>query len=315
MGKTHKIFTRMTRLARVAVVGLAGVQGFSTTPHTDPCADFDSSREIVFAVEPDWGDWSTCFIEGQEINPDLPYDHYNLGMNHKCTGIVTQVYSHICEQAGLTCSHNVVRWADVWSAGKMGQGFEQGSFHVAAAARITKPRLDQCMVYSNPYTSAKDGYLVANEMFEGKVVTACAKNGDAIGGNQLRDNVARWAADGYTVTVDDSIGSNEEVLRKVKENDGCQFALFDGMPDMTGLVEVERIPVATASAHGGAAFMMDGHNPDSHCILEKLNEAIHLAKSISILTELIEAYPTIDRPETLMATHTNDNANCAHLAP
>ena len=56
-------------------------------------------------------------------------------------------------------SYCTSQWTNVWSNDGRGPGWAMGEFIIAAAARTTKERVDDCMYFSDPYTQPVQGYL------------------------------------------------------------------------------------------------------------------------------------------------------------
>jgi len=273
----------------LVVLGLSAVQGFSPTAVTT-CTIPD---KVTFATEENWPNWSLC--SGDE-----------------CSGLGVDVMNMVCEAAGLHCDYVSVPWPAVWGNGMKGPGFGK-DFHVSNAARITAERVGACMHYSNPYTRATDGKLMAtsawaakwNEMGGGDV-KACAVFGYAMGKNQLE---AMKADSPWNIMIDDS-HPDADAAEAAALSGVCDVVLFDGTYSSPALSLITTVPAATPDSNLGAAFMMDGTDPNTPCLMDKLNMGVATIRENGKLQQAIDKHaPKVDAVGERYYSHKNEQCS------
>ena len=243
---------------------------------SDPCSGIDTSAAVTINLEPNWGDYSTCSGD----------------TGSTCTGIVSPLVTAVCAAAGLTCTQSVVEWSTIWD-GSIGSGFSDGSVQIAAGARNTGPRQDECMAFSNPYTVPGVGVVLATAAIEttppakGASATFCSLTGWAVGTDYLNEAPTKQTgvfSMNYDITVVEHL--DFAALLAAHAAGTCHYSLVEpGAVDGGSLKEIETI---TAADHrvGGVSFMADGTDPNTECLISKLNTGLAVVRKNGELTAL-----------------------------
>jgi len=270
----------------------------NTCTRAGPCDDVDTTSPVTINLEPEWGDYSTC----------------SGSTGSSCTGMVPSLVTAVCAAGGLTCTQSVTPWSSVWD-GAIGTGFNDGSVQVAAGARFTVPRSDQCMAFSNPYTAASTGSVLATAAIgetppaSGTAVTFCSLKGWAIGTNYLNEAKGKqteWNGGSrgvfsmnYIITVVEK-ETFADILT-AHNNSDCHYSLVEPGGIAGGsLITVETVTEAHHRV-GGVSFMADGAASNTKCIISKLNAGLGAVRRSGVLAGLAVG-KTVDAVE--LTAHT-----------
>jgi len=260
------------------------VTNSATCTRAGPCDGIDTTSPVTINLEPNWGDYSTC----------------SGSTGSTCTGMISPLITAACSAVGLTCTQSVVPWSTIWD-GAIGTGYNDGSVQIAAGARNTGPRNDQCMAFSNPYTqpAAAASILATTAIRDtppalGAAVTFCALTGWAVGTdylNEARLNQVAWNGGSYGVF------SMNYAITVVEHNTftdllaahaagTCHYSLVEPAAISGGsLVTVETVSQARHRV-GGVSFMADGTDSNSQCFISRLNAGIGAVRRSGVLATL-----------------------------
>ncbi len=158
----------------------------------------------------------------------------------------------------------------MWSNDGRGAGWALGEFDIAAAARTTGERINDCMYFSDPYTQPVDGYLEGTPEWKtkwdnqerapppcvvrmrasararqpatqvGGPITACALGGWAVGRTQLEamaDDYPNW-----TWTIDASYATESDATAATLDGRREARSYGGGMPPRRSCARVALHP-------------------------------------------------------------------------